>query len=234
MEVSKLLEIIRIKTDDVIIIDDSDSLFKTSEILYYINNALREVVFRGRMLVKQDYTINLLTGVSEYPVPSGVVQVTQVIDENSQGLSKIQEIDFNQKYFNTYNDNFANGTVSNNWRTDTADLPYAYMQNSVNNKLKFYPIPSKDSIVNLRGSYIVEELDETDDIPIELSEIYHPDLIYWVLYEMYGKQDADVFDPQESENNFNKFEEIFGKKITGEQFQEMLEFPDDAGSLRDY
>lgn len=235
MNVSRLLEIIRIKTDDALNgTSDADCLFKTNELLYYINNAMREVTFRGGMLFKQTYNISLLTGISEYKVPRGIYLVSQILDENKNQLSKIQEVDFNQAYLSSYNDNFANDTVSRNWRTDTNDLPYAYLQNLTNNKLVFYPIPSKDSIVSVRGLYLNDELGAGDTIPTAISEIYQPDLIYWVLYEAYGKQDADVYDANLSTKNFNRFEETFGQKLTAEQFKEMLEFPDDAGSLRDY
>lgn len=226
---------IRIKlTDPLFDDDDDDSLFKTDELLYYINNALREAVFRGKMLVKDDFTISLVAGTSSYPVPNTVVQVTQILDENKHDIVKIQEVDFGEKTFHGIDDNLGSSLYRNDWRNDTGDLPTHYMQNTVNNTLVLYPIPTRDSIVTLRGSYIVEDLIEADSIPIALSAIYHPDLIYWVLFEAFDKPDADTYDPQSAEKNKQRFIEVFGEKLTADQFQEMLSFPDDAGSLRDY
>lgn len=233
MEVSKLLDIIRIKLDDFLFNDsDDDALFKTDELVYYINNALREAVFRGKLLVRHSDTINLLTGISEYNVPSGIVNITQILDENNKQVSKIQEVDLNQKIFNAYSDDF--GIYNDDWRNDTSDLPYGFMQNTTTNKLVFYPIPSKDSIVTIRGTYLSDELDSSDELPAELSEIYQPDLIYWVLYEAFDKPDADTYNPTAAEKNKKRFTEVFGEKLTANQFQEMLAFPDDPGSLRDY
>lgn len=235
MEVSKLLEIIRIKLADPLNADgcDEGSLFKTDELIYYINNALREAVFRGKLLVKQSYVINLKAGTSEYVIPKGAYLVTQALDENKHDIDKVQEVDLHQNV-NSYNDNFGSTIYRNDWRNDTSDLPYYYMQNTTNNKLLFYPIPTKDSIVNIRALYLPTELDKSDDIPSAVSEIYQRDLLYWVLFESFDKKDADTYEANEAEINKQRFTEIFGEKLTGEQFQEMLEYPDNPGSMRDY
>lgn len=225
MEVSQLLSIIRIKFADPLL-DNSDEgcLFKTDELIYYINNALREATLRGKLLVKGTFSVNLLTGTNTYSVPRTMITVDEVLDENKSKLDKLQEADLNSRLY----------YGSNEWRTDVRDLPVAFIQNSTNNTLMFWPIPSKDSTITLRGTYFVDDLDSTDDIPIALSELYQRDLIYWVLYEGYSKQDADTYEPGEAEINKRRFTEIFGEKPTGEEFQEILNYPDDPGSLRDY
>lgn len=222
MEVSKLLELARIKLDDHLFGDDDEiSLFKTTELIDYINNALREVVFRGGLLVKQNYTLNLINGTAEYTIEDGVINIIQMLDENKELITKIQEVDLDSN--------------SDTWRTDTAELPYHVIQSDVNNKLLVYPIPTKDSVISFRASYFpIDEFDAIDDIPIELSELYQRDLLFWVLHEAFDRPDADTYNDKKSEDNLDKFEQTFGKKIPAERFREMMNYPDNPGSHRDW
>ena len=233
MDVSRLLEIIRIKIDDFD--DTEDELFTDDELIYYINNALAEAAFRGKLFVKENYSLELVPGQREYSVPANVISITQILDEDKRDVNKIQEVDFEQTIYHSCADNaFSNTSTSNDWRKDTDSLPYYFMQNTTNNKLVFYPIPNKISVVTMRGWYLPVVVESDDELPAELSPIYQHDLIYWVLFECYDKQDADVHHPGKAEENKQRFAEVFGEKMTADVFQEVLEYPDDPGSLRSY
>ncbi|RKX42467.1 MAG: hypothetical protein DRP64_09800 [Verrucomicrobia bacterium] len=236
MLVSKILEIIRIKTADPLFDDsDEDSLFKTSELLYYLNNAIREATTRAKMLFTSTYTINAIAGINQYDVPEGVYNVIQILDEDKHEVLKIQEVDFKQRYYHGhYDDNFGSVLYRDDWRNDTNDLPYCFMQESENNQLVFYPTPDKDSILTMRANYILEDVTESDEIAVEIAEIHQRDLIYWVLYEAYGKQDADAWDDQASIKNLQLFENTFGAKQSAINYIDMQQYPNDPGSLRDY
>jgi len=236
MLVNQLIDIVRIKTADPLFGGtDDDSLFKTDELLYYLNNAIREAISRGNLLFTSDYKISLKSGVNEYSLPEGTYNILQMLDEEQHEVIKIHEVDFRQRYYHGhYDDNFGSVLYRDDWRNDTNDLPYAFMQESKNDRLVFYPVPSTDSVVTVRANYLVEDISLLDDIPEEISEIYHRDLIYWVLYEAYGKQDADAWDNQASEKNLVLFENTFGQKQSAINFKEMQQYPDDPGSLRDY
>lgn len=224
MEVSKLLELARIKFDDPIFDnDDEGSLFKTSELIEYINSALREVVFRGKLIIQKDIDLNILTDISEYSVPSGVIVVEKILDENKERLTKIHEVDIeDNNYF---------------YKNDTSDLPTHFFQELTPNTITIYPIPTKDSIVKISGTYvpiISNDLDSSDDLPVKLHEIYHRDLIYWVLYEGFSRPDADTYDPKKAALNEQKFIDIFGEKLHADQLAEIMGYPDDPGSMKDY
>jgi len=221
MEVSKLLALARIKLDDPLWDGlDDDSLFKTNELVEYLNQALREVVFRGKLIVKSDVTLNLVTDQDSYAVPDGMIIIGKILDENNEPIIKIQEVD-----------------LDNYYRNDTATLPTHFFQSLISNKLIFHPTPTADSIVKLEGTFVPiidDALGSSDDLPVELSEIYQRDLIHWILYEAFDKPDADTYDPKKSERSKKRFTDIFGEKLPADQLQEIIGYPDDPGSHRDF
>ena len=54
-------------------------------------------------------------------------------------------------------------------------------------------------------------LENDDDVP-EINEVHHLNLIDWVLFRAYAKQDADGFDPGKSKEAEAAFVSYFGKR----------------------
>jgi len=226
--VNDLLEIIRIKLADPLQDDpepDEGCLFKTTELVYYINNALKEAVYRGKLLVKNDFTIDLIAGKAEYTIPDTVINIEKVFSENdnNEPLVKVQEQDLSHGCYGL-----------ETWREDEAVYPTRYIQGLVNNGVLFYPKPTIASTLTIRATYLASPVIEGDSLPVELSTLFEADLIFWVLGEAYDKQDADGFDPTASKRNFDRFDEAFGKKVNNDLLLEIQNYPDNPGSLRDY
>lgn len=221
MLISDFLATIRDKVEDPLNPDMTDEgcSFSTAELIEYINTALKEVVFRGKLLISTTETLNLVAGTAEYDVPAKAIVVERILDENNERVVKTQEVDLDRE--------------SKSWRRETAPLPCNFMQ-FLNRKLLFYAIPTKASTVTLRLSYVLPDLEASDELPAELSELYYRDLIYWVLYEAYSKPDADMFNPNAALSNKKEFINVFGKKLNADQLKEIIEYPDDPGTLRSY
>lgn len=225
MKVSKLMEIIRVKTADQLPEDGNDEgcLATNETLLYYINNALDELALRGKLLIRTNTdTIDLKATISEYEIPNGSFLVNQILDKNNNKITKIQEVDLDGSIL-----------IKQDWRNNTDTIPIAFIQ-TPNNTVRFYPIPSIDSTVTVKSFYFHDEVKENNELPEELINIHQRGLIHWVLYEYYDTQDADAQDAKASEHNLDKFTEMFGERLPALQFTEMLSFPEDAGSHRDY
>lgn len=234
MDVSSLLSLARTKLDDPLFNDDDESaLFKTDELLEYINSALREVVFRGKLIIKKGITLDLVTGQWEYPVPGNLIVIERIDNEDNRPLVKVQEVDLE----NRYNQNNSIFFDSRYYKENTADLPTHYFQHQTPNNLTFYPTPTKDSVLTLMGTYVPtmsKDLGSSDALPKALHEMYQRDLIYWILAEAFDKPDADTYDPKKSEKNRQKFIDTFGEKIPADQLAEIMAYPDNPGSMKDY
>ena len=235
MEISSLLALARIKLDDPLWDDlDDDSLFKTDELVEYINAGIREIAFRGMGIVHDGLPIDLVAGISEYNVPDGVITVSYMYDEDNLPIRKVQEVDLDSFYDNSYH---SSGFHDGRYKDSTAAIPTHYFQNLTPNTITFYPTPSTATTVTLRGTFvpiIANDFGANDDLPSEIPEMYHRDLIHWILYEAFDRPDADTYDPKKSERSKQRFIDIFGEKLPADQYAEIIAYPDDPGSLRDY
>jgi len=217
MNITDLLRIVRIKLADPLY-DNSDesALWKTDELLYYINNAIREVSLRGFMIIERDTSFKIKSNVSQYSMPDNMFKLIQVIDENNEPLIKVQEVDLNKA-----------------WRTDVKDVPTYFIQNQPSH-LRFYPIPTKDQVVLVKGAVYPDDLIEADELPDELNIMYHHNLLDWVLYECFNKIDVDGYDKNRGFDHLAAFNEVFGEKPSALQMREIQNYPDDARSHQNY
>lgn len=240
MNIAELLTIARIKLADPIhdnsanpnASDDEDSLFKTDELIYYINNAVREACVRGHMLTERDIVFKIKENVAQYNTPDNLIKLTQVIDENDEPLSKVQEVDLDRGgYKVAWNSEIP--VATNSWRNDVRDIPTYFIQDQPNH-IRFYPIPTKYQTLRIKGIFYPDLMSESDELPDELNVLYHHNLLDWVLYECFSKVDADSYDSSRGYDNLNSFNEVFGEKPSALQIREIQNYPDQAGSLPDY
>jgi len=66
---------------------------------------------------------------------------------------------------------------------------------------------------------------KTESQEFEIPEEYHRDLIWWVLYECYGKRDIDSFDNDKATEYLVMFNTIFGETVSAKVRQHQFESP---------
>ena len=113
------------------------------------------------------------------------------------------------------------------WRVDTGmtDKSTEYIMRG--HKLRIYPIPDAVDAGKLLTFDVyrlpLENISSTRDA-LEIPDEYHRDLIWWVLYEAYSKQDADGYDKTRAHQYLAQFEQAFGTYVpSGVRLNQMQE-----------
>jgi len=155
---------------------------------------------------------------------ASIVEITLIDGQRSYSISQkitvIEDI--------TYDDNLVTHISKNdrdkyfpNWRTDennmSGNVNVHYLIRS--RKIFFYPAPGPlDVGQKVYLSTYRTPLDniESDSDDLEIPEEFHYDLIWWVLYEAYSKQDGDRYDKERGLGYLAQFNEKFGEYIPSE------------------
>jgi len=200
--------------------EDNDSakyLWSNESLLRKLNEAQRQVCTRGNYLFDDstpDYTqITLIEGVRSYLIDPKVTVIENVILNNLPLIKKTKEE--------------LDRDVST-WRTDTkidGNTVY-YMISGRNLILSRAPDADDAGTVVYMDVYRLPDEDiKTESQEFEIPEEYHRDLIWWVLYECYGKRDIDSFDNDKATEYLVMFNTIFGEPVSAKVRQHQFESP---------
>jgi len=211
VEISELITIIRVDyLDDTFsgwesasqTEKDDQFLWKDSALLRYLSEAQRQSCNRTDFLFDDETcTVTLVAGSPTYALSNRITRIEQVTFDEKTVLhrSKIQ-LQMEQP----------------RWRTDTGMTGETTKYTMRGHKIRFYPIP--DAIDADKKVYFdtyrlpLEDITATSD-DLEIPEEFHKDLIWWVLYEAYSKQDADAYDSKRADRYLAQFENVFGPYI---------------------
>ncbi len=97
------------------------------------------------------------------------------------------------------------------WEDETGE-PRGYIPDMDNLMFRPYPIPTAVGVVNLTITRLpLEDMAAAQDEP-EIRSRFHLNLVPWMLYRAYSKQDAETIDLKKAGAFLAEFEAEFGKR----------------------
>lgn len=215
MEISELITIIR---EDYL--DDTFSGWETASTaekldqflwpdaaLYrYITEAQRQACNRTDFLFSDsDFSVTLVAGSPTYQLNKKITFIEQVTFDGTTNVTHKSKAQFQ--------------TDNPTWRTDSgiSDLPPEYTMRG--HKLRIYPIPDAGDagkILSIDAYHLPLDVIASDSDDLSIPDEYHRDLIWWVLYEAYSKQDAEGYDRDKGLMYLKQFNLAFGEYIPSE------------------
>ena len=226
MEISELITIIRSDyLDDTFSgwenASDSEKedqfLWTDASLLRYLTEAQRQACNRTDFLFDDEsYSVTLVTGVPTYSISSKITRLENVslYNKDVQHKSKLQL-----------------QTDHPRWRTDSGISGKEASYFIRGRKIRFYPIPDaidNGQIISLDTYRLPLESISSSSDELEIPEEYHRDLIWWVLYEAYSKQDADTYDAKRADRYLAQFTNVFGQVIDSKVRTHQLQEDDSA------
>lgn len=184
-------------------------LWSDEELNDFIGQAVDEAAIRSRSILDSTTaaccSIAAVAAKSAYPLHPSVFQIKRVYDITNQ--TELKKTSFEEL------DDFRSS-----WQSDTGNPTHYiddfnhYGDDSAGKRsVTLYPIPTINASIKLTVYRV--PLDELDDgSEPELPSFQHADLIWWVCYLAYLKQDADAVNVGKSAQFEQKFIEAFGKK----------------------
>lgn len=226
MDVSELVEIIREDyLDDVFAgwqdatdaEKDDQFIWSDRALLRYITEAQRQACNRTDFLYDDTSEITEITlqaGVRDYVFSTKINAIEEVVFDDKI-VEHISKEDRDRRY--------------KTWRTDTGmtDKPVQYIIRG--RKMFFHPMPDAvdaGKIVNLSIWHQPLDAIEAIDDELVIPEEFHRDLVWWVLYEAYSKQDADGYDKEKGLGYLAQFNQVFGEYVPSEVRLNQLQEPE--------
>lgn len=181
-------------------------LWSDSFLLRSLTEAQRQACNRTDFLFDDDGTFNvtLVAGSPTYQLDRNITFIEQVTFDETD-VAHMSKEEFQAKY--------------PKWRTDTGMTGKLCSYVMRGHKLRIYPIPDATDAGKTLSIDVyhlpVETIASTSD-ELSIPSEYHRDLIWWVLYECYSKQDADGYDPKRAETYLANFNASFGQYVPSE------------------
>lgn len=187
----------------------SDTFVRDNELLNFLNDAITYFDF-GAGLEKFAYedgqfSINILTGIDLYTLPENIAKIDTIQLEDGQNVILLEEVAYTNVITNkvslTPNDQYLATNLHGN--------PSCYSLDYDDQKIKLFPIPSKDWTLKMRGTYY-QTLFTQDDFnkTVPFPAKYHQAFVYYLASRMTEIIDFDVFDLKMSQYYMAKFNEI--------------------------
>lgn len=197
MNLGEILTQARLELDDT----EQDYLWSDPELISYINEAQEQACRRSRLIIDSSTpeicVINLTANEAVYDLHEKVLAIKDVVGANGHALTGAP--------VNWMNENIAS------WRSNTSDEVSAIVTDYETDKIRVYPIPTKNSTLGLRVVRMpLVKLVAPNDVP-EIKSRYHMALIHWVKHRAYLKKDADTLDKNASVESLSLFELEFGR-----------------------
>ena len=194
-------------------------LWSDKALLRYLTEAQRQACNRTDFLYDDTSGLGKITlkaGVRDYKINQKINVIEEVIFDASKKLTHISKEERDR-----YQNDWRNSSVS-----VTNSTPYYVIRGR---KLFVYPMPqSEDDGKKLQLSIWHQPVDPIGSVSDELSipEEYHRDLIWWMLYEAYSKQDADGYDKGKGMDYLAQFNNAFGDYVPSEVRLNQLQEPE--------
>jgi len=181
-------------------------LWSDSALLRYITEAQRQACNRTDFLFDDTtFSITLVVGTHTYAINNKITFIENIdFDANKKVTHRsVEEVKRNNTDWRT-----ASGMTGN-------DLVYTVR----GRKMRVYPIPDAvdaGKVLTLDTFRLpLEPLTSVGD-DLEIPDEYHRDLVWWVLYEAYSKQDADGYDKDKGLGYLAQFNQAFGEYVPSE------------------
>jgi hypothetical protein len=201
MNLGELLSEVRSQLDDVFEVDDSDALWKDTELTFYINEAQREAAIRTDCLADSATAsvcqIDIVADTDNYVISPLILRVKALkLVSNNCVLEKLDVSD-----------------IIWHCTAKREGLPTAYTLGKDTGKLWFDSVPEEDDTANLVVTRLpLVDLSDNADVP-EIPVSHHLKMLEWVKYLAYSKRDSEMYDPvareQAEQNFFNYFGNAF-------------------------
>lgn len=189
MKTSEILDLFRKETDDVM----EPYLWSDEEILAYLNEAQEVhvrltggIADRRSPLTKLTYK----TGDQFRKYSDRILRIQGAWDENNNKVT-VQNYDSLETGY--LEDDY--GRRINAGLDDTRTGPIKYMITDVDaGDIQLYPIPDHDGYIRMYIRRLPREEITSTGSELEISSYHHMNLLNWVKYKAYMKQDAETFD----------------------------------------
>lgn len=163
--------------------DEAGVQLTTDDIIRFINDGVREIVYKNESLLQKTSTANSVANQQEYTLPVDLLILRGVTwkDTGESSYHRLKGLTLNE--FNEYIDGWDGGDFG-------SGVPLVYM--IFEDKIKFFPTPSASTAAAMKIYYqrspvSVATSVDTPDIP----SIYHEVLVKYCLQQAY-KMDEDV------------------------------------------
>ena len=181
-------------------------LWSDSALLRYITEAERQACNRTDFLFdNSSFDITLVAGTHTYTINNKITFIENIdFDDDKQVVHRsVEEL----KRFTP------------DWRTLTGVTGNDAYYTVRGRKLRIYPIPDAvdaGKILTLDVYHSPEDSLTSISDELSIPDEYHRDLVWWVLYEAYSKQDADGYDKDKGLSYLAQFNQAFGEYVPSE------------------
>jgi hypothetical protein len=188
MEVTELLDLFRLETDDLA----EPYLWSDQEFITYLNDAQDTLVRRTGGLSDSSSPITKITFKTNdvlIKYDERILRIKSAKDDQNRRIT-VRNIDnFEQDMSDDY------GNMTNAGLDDGRTGPVRYLITDVEeDKIRLYPLPEADGFLHLYVSRRPYHEITNIDSPLEIKGQHHLALLYWVKYKAYLKQDVETFD----------------------------------------
>jgi len=208
MTLAELIAQARVDLDDTV----APYLWADTELTGYLNRAIDEACQRAR-LISDSTTIGtcriaVVAGTADYALDSRV-QVVQraILASEKTPLEKTGRGDMD--------------ALPWDWEIDVGTPEY-YLQDMDTGKIKLYPVPESPDILKLTvwRTQLTPLVWATHQAVVpEIPTVHHGDLLEYVKFLAWSKQDAEAVDPGRAAQSFQLFEAAFGEKPNAREME---------------
>ena len=196
--------LLQIRTTTRTTLDDTstiDQLWTDTELNEYINDAENQSCKIADLLIDSTTAsisdITLVNGTATYSISALILKIFRAfVDGATRPLIQTTKRILDLTY--------------PSWASASGGERSFFVEGA--NELIIYKKPDGAGMLRLTVSRLpLVAMSNDDDIP-EINAQYHDNLINWVLYRSYSKQDSKTLDPEKAEIHKNAFNENFGIK----------------------
>lgn len=188
--ISDVLALFRSEVDDVVSenSDESDRLWKTSELLIYATEAA-DATARAVLSLTEQLSLTVTSGTATLALPARVLHIRHahlVTAKRILEARNLNELEAGDMF-------------------DSAGTPSSYVADYVAHSLQLFPTPSaNDTLLAQCSTTISEMLSESDDTPFVDAQDIRLMLTY-MKHLAYQKHDAETLDLERSRTYFDTF-----------------------------
>ncbi|MDR0215916.1 MAG: hypothetical protein LBJ15_18235 [Comamonas sp.] len=182
-----------------------DDVFCTDELLtIYANEGQDEACRRGQLLRDSSSpmcAISFVAGADTVDLDARVIRVLRAFVDG-QPVTVISAEDM---------DRFNPG-----WQfQDRQDRPQRLVTGMTTGKLHFWPRPALDGALRITVQRLPLKPMRNDADKPEIRPELHTALVHWMKHRAYGREDTDMHNDGKAAVSLAKFEEEFGRKVSG-------------------
>ncbi len=183
--------------------DEGKGMFwSDDELTGYYSEANKEACIRSGLLTNRAFEYEIGASDAEIGIDKSIVEISNVTLIDASGArtvidpSSIYDLD----------------RINPDWR-GTTEKPSRYVHQDTSIRLSSLSDDSYTIVVE--ASVTPDDFEDDDDEP-SISQHHHSELLHWVRYRAYKKQDADSFNSEKSAVGYKMFERYFGRRKTAD------------------